>query len=317
MAKFRTTDAGETICPECASINKSRSDRNRQRPDDSSFTDDESMDDDRDRNAEPRRARSRSDAADSGRGRASRYRDEDEEPDDRPWGRGGNGGKRQRSKLRLIILALCVTGVVMTAGVTAVVVVFANRLIGSGKTIAESEWKDLEAPNRFKVSLPGTPKRESQPAAGLEMIIYNVEYNRDTAFMVSYSEGDLPPERRNVGSEVLLNDSCDGMVRKVQPEGGVEKERESIKLGAIPGKQVVIDFPKKNGRMIARCYVLEHRLYIILAIGKGYSLDHDNVKRLFCSFEILEKSAAPPPALNPEGMKSKPAGWSDSMSCQG
>ncbi len=131
------------------------------------------------------------------------------------------------------------------------------------------------------------------------MIVHSVECNPNTAFMVSYSEGALPPERRKLGSEALLDDSCDGAVRNVQSDGDVEKQRESIKLGAIPGKQVLIDFPKKNGRMIVRIFLFEQRLYVALALGKGYSPEHENVKRFFSSFEILEKSAAPP-AFNPE-----------------
>jgi hypothetical protein len=156
----------------------------------------------------------------------------------------------------------------------------------SKKEIAENEWKISEAPERFKIAFPGTPQRRAKSVPPFEMVVHAVEPDRNSAFMVYHTEGALPPEKRTLGAEKLLNDTCDGVVAK--GDGGVETERSSISCGAVPGKQLVVDCPKRSCRMIVRCYLTEEHLYVLMAIGNGYTPENPNVVRFFNSFEIIE-----------------------------
>jgi hypothetical protein len=108
----------------------------------------------------------------------------------------------------------------------------------------------------------------------------------------------------------LLNDSCNGSVANLKAQGGVEESRRSIQLGPHPGKELVVNMVKADGKMVSRIYIAHGRLYIVMAGGLGLHADHENVKRLFDSFEILEKpgdAAAPAgsPAVGPSAKTSE------------
>jgi hypothetical protein len=242
---------------------------------------------DNDRYDEPRpsrRSRERDDYDDEPRySRRSRERSRDDF--DRP------GYRRRKSSGNSLMVGLVIVGVVAVIGIFAAI---SYGLFGSGRVIPESEWKPFEEPNRYKVLMPGSPKRSiQQEPGGLPMTAQMVEYDRNTVFLVGHSEGVIPPERLRLPTETLLNDACDGAMKGIGDEGGVEKSRESIQLGEIPGKQLIIEIKKGRVRGIARVYLTNNRLYMLIAAGKGYTPEHENVKRFFNSFEIIETGHLP------------------------
>jgi len=110
----------------------------------------------------------------------------------------------------------------------------------------------------------------------------------------------LPEHRRALPVETLLNDSCDGSVANLRAQGGAEESRHSIQLGPHPGKQLVIEMHRAGGKVISRVYLVNGRIYIVMAGGLGLRPGHENVQRLFDSFEILEKPGeSPAPAATP------------------
>jgi hypothetical protein len=125
---------------------------------------------------------------------------------------------------------------------------------------------------------------------------------------LAYTEGLLPPERRNLPAETLLNDACNGSVANAVQMGGQEVRRESIQLGPYPGKQLIVYIPKGGGHMISRCYLADGRLYVALYGGTGVEEGQKNVTKFLDSFEILNPAQpsveppAPPPgaATDPE-----------------
>jgi predicted Zn finger-like uncharacterized protein len=165
--------------------------------------------------------------------------------------------------------------------------------------IPDDKWQALEIPNRLKARLPGAAQVINQPIAGMTMIMHQYAPNNDSFYAVAYLEGVLPENRRALPLETLLNDSCDGSVRNLSAQGGVEESRQSIQLGPHPGKELVVRIRRAGGKVISRIYIVNRRLYIVMAGGAGLRPDHENVKRLFDSFEIIEKpgdSAVPTPS---------------------
>jgi choice-of-anchor C domain-containing protein len=105
----------------------------------------------------------------------------------------------------------------------------------------------------------------------------------------------LPPHRRGLPAETLLNDACDGAMANTKNQGAVEVSRRSVQLGAYEGKELVSEIPRHSAKMISRIYMVQGRLYLAMAGAIGLEPDHANVKRLFESFEILDHGAASPP----------------------
>jgi hypothetical protein len=174
--------------------------------------------------------------------------------------------------------------------------------------IPDEQWRILEIPNRVKVRLPGTAQKITQPIAGMTMIMHMCNPDKNSFYAVSYMEGVLPENRRALPVETLLNDSCDGSVANLRAQGGVEESRQPVQLGPHPGKELVVNMTKADGKVVSRVFIANSRLYVVSAGGLGFRPDHENVQRLFDSFEILEKPddgavpAAPPgapPAASP------------------
>jgi len=170
----------------------------------------------------------------------------------------------------------------------------AGLFSSGGDEIPDSEWKLLQEQKRIRVLLPGEPTRKVQQAGGgFEMIAHELAYSRNLEFIVGYSEGPIPLERRGM-FEAVLNDSCDGAKREVSKKVDIiETRRESIQLGGFPGKRMMLDIPERNGQAILCVYFTGEHLYVLGVIGRGYGPDHQVVKHFFDSFEILETSTVP------------------------
>jgi predicted Zn finger-like uncharacterized protein len=166
--------------------------------------------------------------------------------------------------------------------------------------IADEKWQALEIPNRIKVRLPGAAKQLKQPISSITMTMHQCLPDNNSFYAVAYTEGLLPENRRGLPVETLLNDSCDGSVANMKAQGGVEESRRSVQLGPYPGKELVVDMRRAGGKVISRVYLVNGSLYIVMAGGLGLRPEHENVQRLFDSFEILEKpgdAAAPAVAV--------------------
>ncbi|MFO0929126.1 MAG: hypothetical protein U0736_19240 [Gemmataceae bacterium] len=173
--------------------------------------------------------------------------------------------------------------------------------------IAEKEWQLLDVPGRCKVLLPGVPKQQSQNAGGIEMVMHSVDPAGDNraSYGIGYSQTGLPPQRRELPVDQLLNDACDGSVARLKSMTECkEVKREDIQLGDYPGKELVVAIPAARGKMITRVYMAKGRLYMLIAGAKGLETDHKNVKRMFESFDIqddgsLERAARAKPGNLP------------------
>jgi hypothetical protein len=218
--------------------------------------------------------------------------------------------KKRRPRRRIGLPGIAVEGGVVKVavglvclvvfGVLGYIAVRAAFRVRPPSPIPAERWQPFEAAGRCKALLPGTPERKNQPVvAGMSVVLHMTQPSRDAVFGVGYSEGLLPPERRNLPAEQLLNDSCDGSAANLAKMGGREVRRESVQLGPYPGKQLVIYIPQADGHMMSRCYLAGGRLYIIMCGGSGYDTSHPDVRRFFESFEILDPGK--PPTEPPSG----------------
>jgi choice-of-anchor C domain-containing protein len=165
--------------------------------------------------------------------------------------------------------------------------------------IAAESWQPVEVAGRFKILLPGPSHPITLAAAGMQMTQYNCQPDKDSIYAVAYTLDVLPPNRRGLPAETLLNDACDAAMANTKSQGAVEVSRRSIQLGPYEGKELISEIPRHSAKMISRAYVVHGRLYTAMAGAIGLEPDHANVKRLFESFEILDQGAAAPPADQP------------------
>ncbi len=152
-------------------------------------------------------------------------------------------------------------------------------------------WKEHVTAPYFKVSMPGTTKKETQNQAGMSMQVLNAQPKKEAIFGIAYSSGWLPAGRINDGVETILNDACNGSAANLEAMGAVEVGRKSIKLKNFAGKQLTMKISQAKGYMIMRAYMVGPRLYIAMVGGRGLHEKHPDVVKFFDSFEITEEPA--------------------------
>jgi NPCBM/NEW2 domain len=235
---------------------------------------------------------------DEARDRPSRRSRDDDDRDDRRRGRYGDRDyadrpRRYGGRSRKTVSEKLIIGLAIFIGIGAVVGIILLVVNLSSNSIADDKWKPFEAPGRCKALMPGTPRQVNQVEGGIHITQHLVEPNRNCAFIVGYNDAKLTPQRLAQGAELILNDASDGALQGMADEGPAELRRESIDYRGYPGKQIVVDLKKRNVTMVCRTFLIEGRLYFLLAGGKGYSENHKDVKKFYDSFEVIEASTAP------------------------
>jgi hypothetical protein len=155
--------------------------------------------------------------------------------------------------------------------------------------IPAEKWQLLEVADRVKVLMPGPSQLLMQQGAGMVTKTHMCQLDPDTAYAVSYSDTALPAFLQNPADR-LLEDAGNSFTVIAKQQNGDEISRKSIELGPFPGKEIVHRVGKGNSNKLTTRYYLAHgRLYVVMASGKGLDSDHENFRRFFDSFEIIEQ----------------------------
>jgi hypothetical protein len=196
-------------------------------------------------------------------------------------------------KVVLIVCAAGAVGLLLIAGVVLLAVHTAGLLgrPAAPAEIAAQRWQPYAVPGRCKALFPGTPTRRVQNQGIAAAVIYLLEPDKDSTFVIGYSESMLPAHRRNLPPEQVLTDACNGALANLAAQGGREVKREPIQLGPYPGMQMKAYLSNARGYLISRFYLAHGRLYMAICGGTGYDDGQPNVKRFFDSFEILDTGA--------------------------
>jgi hypothetical protein len=154
--------------------------------------------------------------------------------------------------------------------------------------LSQSDWREFSSTEgKFAVSLPGTPKRETEKNDdGTLSYMFTLEVEEPaSAYLVSYS--DIPdvellnPE----GIKKVLDDAISEFAK-----GGnatVQGQKE-VSLGGNPGRE--FDFTSTEGFSgKGRLYVVQKRMYIVVAIAPeiNSSPQTQNAQRFLESFRLL------------------------------
>lgn len=185
-----------------------------------------------------------------------------------------------------------------------VVVVFVGGLVGSGvlvvsrvstaerslpvrqPTAAEPAWLVVEEPGRFRCQMPG-PTVQKQVPGPPAMVMHECSPHRDLTCLVGYTRDVLPPDRLEMGSDQLLEDGCEGVMRNVRDGGGSELSRRSLLLdGRYAGRELVVSLPRE-GKFIYRLYVVNGITYMVVVGGRDVEPGGPVATKVFDSFAVF------------------------------
>ncbi len=151
-------------------------------------------------------------------------------------------------------------------------------------------WSDYSpADKSFRVLLPGAPGEEKElPGQGnARVVTANLGGERGLTFLVIHQAHP---------TQVRTAREAQGFFRGFERSFGEQSRIESakdIRLGAVPGKEIVADgFQGKKVR--CRVYAVGDRSYQLLALSDdARSLDSESAAKFFNSFELFNLPAHP------------------------
>ncbi len=149
---------------------------------------------------------------------------------------------------------------------------------GCGKA-GKAEFKEFaSAEGRFKVKMPGTPKEEMHFAGLVSMKVYSVQ-EENGAYAVAFADMPISMPESAAQVQARLDGARDGMVKKAN---ATLTSAHSISLrGTHPGREVNADLPAQKGKLRARVYLVDKRLYQVMVVGtKSWTTSSDATKFL-------------------------------------
>jgi len=154
----------------------------------------------------------------------------------------------------------------------------------------QGAWREFTCvEGNFAISLPGKPEKETQrfdtPFGKMDQQMFAVERDDRMAYMVGYA--DYP---EHIVERIDVDQSFDATRDGMLGEYGARVTNETrIRLDSYPGREFSFEGTIKNTRFTgySRIFLVDQRLYQLIAIGERAAVDKEDVNRFFLSFERL------------------------------
>jgi flagellar basal body-associated protein FliL len=151
-------------------------------------------------------------------------------------------------------------------------------------------WKTFSSSaGKFSVDYPGTPKevKQSQPTAvgKIDIYFYQLEAN-NKAMLYQAGYNDYPADVvEGADPADLLNGALQGGAGAV---GGTVLSQKDITLNGFPGKEARISAVSGalKGEFTIRIYLVDNRLYQLMAGGSVGKIDEGGINRFLNSFKL-------------------------------
>ena len=152
------------------------------------------------------------------------------------------------------------------------------------------DWIDFSPKGgKFTIKVPTKPKEQTQDvdtAVGpITLHLFTVPAGKDGAYLVAYA--DLPEDALDPDN---LDESFDGL-EKGFIKGAKWKQLSSKKIKLqkkYPGREITFSVPQLKAKGKARFFVVQTRLYQIVAVGTEEFMEGEDIDFFFDSFRITK-----------------------------
>jgi hypothetical protein len=128
--------------------------------------------------------------------------------------------------------------------------------------VEPGEFSSVEG--KFKVFMPGKPKKQTLRAAGMTLRTFSIE-DKDGAYVVAYADVPIPSDESPEQIQKRLRGARDGMLNNIN--GELTSESRIWLQGTYPGRELSAELPGGVGILRARIYLVQQRMYQIMAVG--------------------------------------------------
>jgi hypothetical protein len=155
-------------------------------------------------------------------------------------------------------------------------------LVGCGPSF--NEYTSTEG--RFTVRVPGTPQVTRKEIPGATVFMATVE-QPSGRYVVGWMDIQPKPDEGEAPVWVSLGNARDSAVRSV---GGTLLFDHKITLGGkkYPGFDLLIELPGKEDRTRDRMYLVNGRLYQVIASGRKWWVESSDTQKFLDSFRLVE-----------------------------
>ena len=150
-------------------------------------------------------------------------------------------------------------------------------------------WKVFRSePNKFAVSMPGTPKETEVKQGPVKAKITMLQNDRMAyaVLVAAYQEAGYSAEQsRSFDSEKVLASTIKGFVES--SKGKIESEK-NISLQGQPGKEVVIAMAAQEAKTKVRVFYADGKIYQAFVVAPTAQFPEKNAKIFLDSFTLLK-----------------------------
>ncbi len=136
---------------------------------------------------------------------------------------------------------------------------------------------------RFRVRLPGTPSPVE--GKGEQAVVHGVRLSQQSGnYTVTWE--DIDRQKTGKSDDELLDLACAAALARVK---GKELSRKAIELDGHPGRDLVTEWSDGKGIVQDRMYLVDGRLYHVVASGARWWVESSTSRKVLGSFAVVEE----------------------------
>ena len=146
-----------------------------------------------------------------------------------------------------------------------------------------SEYTSAEG--RYTVRVPAAPRLSKKETAAGDTSLAIVE-QPNGRYVVAYLDLKAGPGEGDAKAQQRLEGARDAAARSVG--GAVLADRAITLAGKYPGRDVTIELPGKEDLARDRMYLVNGRLYQVMATGRKWWVESSDTQKFLDSFRLTE-----------------------------
>jgi len=154
-----------------------------------------------------------------------------------------------------------------------------------------AEWEETTSEEGwFSISMPSKPAEQQQNLPDDLVLHTLMAEGEQAAYAVMYS--DIPDMITVTDQELVEQLLDDGRYGALANMSGTLVYEESVSLDEYPGRHIIYEISEEaipgGGEGVLRAYLVDGRLFQLMALGVKGELPAEDVERFLTSFQLLE-----------------------------
>ncbi len=149
----------------------------------------------------------------------------------------------------------------------------------------QAEFKEFTSQEgKFKVQMPGTPKKQEQETFGAKLVTYSVE-QRNGAYAANFADMPIPAGESAEKLEDRLDGAQAGALGNIKAKL-IDSKKVTLE-NKYPGREFNGELPDNKGMIRARVFLVNTRMYQIIVIGTKSFVNSADASKFLNSLTLV------------------------------